>query len=553
MSLGIAHPPGYPLWTLLARGALWLPFGEPAFRVALLAAACGAVAVALVVGWIRRATGSVAAAVAAGGALATGATFWGQATIAEVYSFHALLLLALLVAAFRVGAAAEERERSWALFAGGVVLGAGLAHHPTIILALPSAIVLLWPGLRRLRARNVLVVAAVALAIPAVLYGTLLLRARLDPVANWGEPRTLAALAAHAAALQYRANDLGFAGLLRPEAWARLLGWAWRDGAGVALLLAAFGAWSRRDRIAASLLFLIAASFAFTARYAVEDVEAYLLPAAVSIAALAGLGVARLGRAGWGAVALAIAAPLLFHGRTLDRHRFTAAEEYGRDLLATVPRGGLLLFQGDDGFLPWYLRHAKGERPDVTLVDLDGNLGERLDIATAIAQGATRPVVVTNPPELAMPEGLELRPWGLFLRVARVGDPPLDDAAVWGAYHGASILEQSEAKEDFWGRTVAAWYPIARARRAPDRASLLRELDEAVRIAPDSEAVRNMAGALAAGSGDLSRAAREFEAATRLKPSSWRAWANLARARGLLGDRAGAEEALRKAHSLERR
>ncbi|MBN3276043.1 TM260 protein, partial [Polyodon spathula] len=43
--LGVAHPPGYPLFTLLARLALdLLPFGPPAYRVNLLNGLLGAVA-----------------------------------------------------------------------------------------------------------------------------------------------------------------------------------------------------------------------------------------------------------------------------------------------------------------------------------------------------------------------------------------------------------------------------------------------------------------------------------------------------------------------------
>ena len=34
-TLGVAHPPGYPLWTLIAKLFAGLPFGTPAFRVAL--------------------------------------------------------------------------------------------------------------------------------------------------------------------------------------------------------------------------------------------------------------------------------------------------------------------------------------------------------------------------------------------------------------------------------------------------------------------------------------------------------------------------------------
>ncbi|MBE9565334.1 MAG: DUF2723 domain-containing protein, partial [Proteobacteria bacterium] len=47
--LGVAHPTGYPLWTLLARAFDFLPVGHTsAYRVALLSAVSAAGAAALV-------------------------------------------------------------------------------------------------------------------------------------------------------------------------------------------------------------------------------------------------------------------------------------------------------------------------------------------------------------------------------------------------------------------------------------------------------------------------------------------------------------------------
>ncbi|HYQ88615.1 MAG TPA: DUF2723 domain-containing protein, partial [Candidatus Binatia bacterium] len=46
-SLGIPHPPGYPLWLLLARCADLLPWGTVALRVNALSALFSAVAVGL--------------------------------------------------------------------------------------------------------------------------------------------------------------------------------------------------------------------------------------------------------------------------------------------------------------------------------------------------------------------------------------------------------------------------------------------------------------------------------------------------------------------------
>src|SRR5262245_63683496 len=45
---GVAHPPGYPLYTMLGHVSMWLPFGSPALRMNLLSAVLDAAAVGVV-------------------------------------------------------------------------------------------------------------------------------------------------------------------------------------------------------------------------------------------------------------------------------------------------------------------------------------------------------------------------------------------------------------------------------------------------------------------------------------------------------------------------
>src|SRR5512142_182611 len=103
-TLGIPHPPGYPLYILLAAVFAHLPFGEPARNVGLFSAVAAAAAVVVFywavmaflppggqTGWDRE---MVAASVSL--ILAFAPLFWSQATIAEVYALHALLVAAIL-------------------------------------------------------------------------------------------------------------------------------------------------------------------------------------------------------------------------------------------------------------------------------------------------------------------------------------------------------------------------------------------------------------------------------------------------------------------------
>ena len=101
---GIAHPTGYPLYTML--GWLWshaLPFGDVAYRMNLFSALWAAVAVALLyltsLLFLRRASPKTpqgalhASALAATATLAVSQTFWSQAVIAEVYSLNAFFVV----------------------------------------------------------------------------------------------------------------------------------------------------------------------------------------------------------------------------------------------------------------------------------------------------------------------------------------------------------------------------------------------------------------------------------------------------------------------------
>lgn len=549
--LGVAHPPGYPVWTALGRLALvLLPVGEPAYRVALLSALLAAGAAGLLVYWVRKATGSAWGGAAAGTALALSNTFWDVATVAEVYSFHVLLMIALLAAAWGATHAGAPERRAWSAFGAGAALGLGLAHHPTIVLALPAAAVLAWPGRGRLERRHALrawaIAFGIAAMIPVAAYVWLLLRSRGGPPSNWGNPSTLAALWTHATAHQYRFYDMGWAGLARPEAWGRGLLFLARDGGFVTALAALFGLTASRRRVAPWVL-LFGASVLFALRYGVADVEPYYLPAIVALAGLAGEGVARLrGRAKpAAAVALVAVSCLALHGRERNRRGLDSAILYGRDLLATLPQGATLVGDGDDLFLVAYLNRVLGERRDVTVLDRDDQVYPSADGAFEKVSG---PLFFMTVPSFALPPGTVLEPFGLLFRVERGGAAPADDASVWASYHEEELRRQAARYDEPWARTLAAWYPLMRGRRAlfeGDRARGLELLQDAARLAPEEEPIRNTLGAVYGTLGDYRRAVREFEIAVKARPMSLRAWANLARARSLAGDPLGAAAAQR--------
>ncbi|NHZ72369.1 MAG: DUF2723 domain-containing protein, partial [Aquificales bacterium] len=145
-TLGVAHPPGFPLYTLLGNLFTRLPFGAtPAYRVNLLSAVTSTATLLIVLATVYRLTKSYLGSITAVLTLATATTYWAQATTANIRSltalFAALAIFALI--GFREATQATNRkqaDRYLILFA--LAMGFGLAHH--LSLAFMALIFLLF-------------------------------------------------------------------------------------------------------------------------------------------------------------------------------------------------------------------------------------------------------------------------------------------------------------------------------------------------------------------------------------------------------------------------
>ncbi|MDE2491631.1 MAG: DUF2723 domain-containing protein, partial [Elusimicrobia bacterium] len=140
MTLGVAHPPGYPLYSLLGRGWLTLlPWGNPAYRLNVLSALAGAAAVAMLFALVRRHAGT-AGALAAAAVWTLSAPLWKFSLLEEMYSLHALFAVSLLALAEGERESVFRRARL-----SGLLLGLGLVNHQSLLLLVP-ALAWLWRG-----------------------------------------------------------------------------------------------------------------------------------------------------------------------------------------------------------------------------------------------------------------------------------------------------------------------------------------------------------------------------------------------------------------------
>ena len=139
--LGVPHPTGYPLFTLLGKLATFLQMGSVAHRVTLISVIAGAGTVALTAILTHLTTGSLLAGVLTAVALATATSLWNAATIAEVYTLNTLFIALLACLLFL---SQSPSHRGLTRCAAACVTGLGISHHGSF--AFSAAPLLLFFG-----------------------------------------------------------------------------------------------------------------------------------------------------------------------------------------------------------------------------------------------------------------------------------------------------------------------------------------------------------------------------------------------------------------------
>jgi len=322
---GIAHPTGYPLYTLLGwRWTHVFTVGEVAWRMNLLSALFAAIAVGVTYGVARRMLNQtlpdtplparILAATIAAATFAVTHTFWSQAVIAEVYALHALFVALILWLALLTGSEVNPASRR----AKGLTLtiGLGLTHHSTTILLLPAVGLFLYvsyrqnpPVARPAAGKIKLILTHIALFIaPLLLYLYLPLIAPVTPYAtlSLSETQTLTLYDNSLTGLWQHITGSVFAGELLPGAvgparfaltWQLLLlqvGWF-----GLALVVAGLiTLWQCRRYDLLLLTGLTALAYtAFNLIYFIGDVFVLFIP--VWLMVCLWIGVGSLGLAHW--------------------------------------------------------------------------------------------------------------------------------------------------------------------------------------------------------------------------------------------------------------
>lgn len=471
-TLGIPHPPGYPVWTLLAHGFTWLPLGSVGWRVNFFSACCGALTLAVLtlIGSIL--TGNRRAAALGAAIFGVSGVFWEQSLIAEVYTLNTLVMAALLFICVR----GFRGPRDVYLLA--LLAGVSLGVHNTMVLLAPFWVAWAWlrmPAETRRSART-WAGAAVLFLLGAAVYVYLPLASLRDPAVDWGDPETMQrwwdVVRRDQFAFmvdQYPRSLPRFAGQLATMAY-----FGFRDYLGLGALLGLWGGWLlyRRDRMIAgglagmAVVTVVAAVLMQNFAQSREwwwVMRVFMLPAELATAigimcalAWGGGGRRRAHAFLVGIGAAAILSSLVFYGPQSKRGYFYA-EDYARNILATLPPDTIYVPSADhQAFTVLYLQVVEGLRPDVTLLrkygylDLFGVPGlagadpehwrafpprrYEPEILGWLLEHTRRPLVLSQQLPIRG-GGATFRPIGLLVQALRPGEPAAAglslDALAW--------------------------------------------------------------------------------------------------------------------------
>ncbi len=416
--LGVGHPPGYPVHTLISNLFLKLPWGSTALLGHLLSAILGALACGAV--YVCARLMGVAAAFALIGAwlFAVSEHFWAQAIITEVYTLNALCFFTIFALILYLRRS-PGHVRAWS--AAAFLYGISLANHwPLTVLVSPGLLLAVAPVWQDLFKRWPRLAGAFLLGVVPP-YAWMVWHSLREPTFSFTGPlRNMEEIAGHIMRRGYSEVDasvsagwidkfqfLGWFGwdivwqLTLPGFLLALVGLAvllgrhpWKAPGPVRVddLLDWFGRWAGPAAFAGMsvlLLFLLDFDYDF---FNVQVFRAYPVVCYGLLAIWAAMGLqfvmsSAQRRVPWPAmrrprvmagVAVAVGVALVgwslsTHWEANNRAGADFAQRYADMVYDVVPPNAVLMTTGDSTTLPLaYYHFVEGRRPDVRHVEMHG-------------------------------------------------------------------------------------------------------------------------------------------------------------------------------------
>lgn len=258
--LGIAHPPGFPVFLLVDNFFMnVVGVGEFGFRANFASAFTAALALAMAMWTVRTRGGHRLVTWMLGIFTAFSPLFAVHAVTVEVYASAAFIVLIAVECLLRY---LESNDQRYA-YALAIILGlGGLAHHPLLRLVglCFAPFVLAKCGFK-----NGLKLFAVSIVAGLLTCSYLPIRSLLLPERDWGSPRTLTTIFDHLSGKRIRQSYSEEIGTFDADAFALLAEqWIW-SSSGLCLLVLGMVFWIAKDKLLRILGSLYVVDVAYSA------------------------------------------------------------------------------------------------------------------------------------------------------------------------------------------------------------------------------------------------------------------------------------------------
>jgi hypothetical protein len=426
LTLGICHPTGYPLFTMVGYLFGKLPLGlSPIYKVNLLAALWCTGAVMLFVQtsimifeflpvFVKKPVDTSSkkakkkkapapvkieaedetkhplvpyfSAIAGGLILGLSKTFWDQSTSVEVYSMECFMFMSIiwstLYAYFHSLNDADNGFKYWFLMS--LALVGGFTTHMTTLFTLPAIAYLFFTvyGFKLGSFKKIGLLMLAFFPLLALIYMYLPIRAAQNPIMNWGNPVDWERMYRLMSGNQYsnwmfssfdaaKKQFIYFINNLPSEF----------NVSAVFIVIGLFYFYIRAKKVAIFFTILALFTLAYAINYDINDIDSYFLLTYIALAFFGVFGIKlifKLLHDKKYEYGLAFIAILIFLGIQIyftidkvDQHDDYIFEDYTKAALMNADKDAVIFsYQWDNFVSPaYYLQHIENVRPDVTVID----------------------------------------------------------------------------------------------------------------------------------------------------------------------------------------
>lgn len=395
-TLGIAHPTGYPLFTIVGFlfAKLLFPF-SPIDALNLLAAIYCSLAV-----WIFakitylilsnitenkkkrkekhveiREDLKVIISITTGLAIGLTKTFWFQSTSVEVYSLHLFLMSLILYST--LNAFYSGLKKYW--FHTAVFLALGFSNHMTTILLIPGIAYIFFKqnGIKKESFRLIIKMLLVFFPILILIYSYLPIRAMQNPHLNWGNPVDWERFIRHVSGAQYQVWIFSSIEAAKKQLIYFIESLPLEFGY-IGLIISLIGVpllFKYSKTIAVFLIINFLAAVSYSINYDIADIDSYFLLAFISLAIFTSaffIYISKFSKEKVGWIILLVPLTMAFvNYNNVNKSNNYVFEDYTKAVLDEADENGIIFSYLWDYFISpsYYFQYVENYRRDVAVID----------------------------------------------------------------------------------------------------------------------------------------------------------------------------------------